>query len=80
MSDDPTEEAIKREIAAAAKILREDGHSARLSAIETKLAKHFPDTPEPPADDGKPKAPPKGDPKPPGGGKRKSLWWGEVDD
>jgi hypothetical protein len=83
---DPTEDMIKREVAAAAKILREDGHSVRLAAIEAKLAKQFPDEPEPgsgepPADDGKPKAPPKKDaPAPSGGGKRPGLWWGDAVD
>lgn len=76
---DPTEEVIKREIAAAAKILREDGHSVRLSNIEAKLNKHFPDEPEedPNADPSKPKSPEKKDPKddpPP----KKGLWWGDA--
>jgi hypothetical protein len=74
MSDDPTEDVIRREVAEAARILREDGHSVRLSAIEAKLDKHFPDQ-EPP--EGTPKPPDKKD-KPSEPPKRKSLWWGEV--
>lgn len=74
MPDDPTEETVKREIAAAARILREDGHAVRLSRIEDKLNKHFPDQ-EPDDLSGKPKAPGKKDPAEPP--KRKSLWWGE---
>jgi hypothetical protein len=72
---EPTEDMIKREIAAAAKILREDGHSVRLTRIEEKLARQFPD---PPDDDpsGKPGAPPRKDPAPKP--VRKSLWWGEI--
>jgi hypothetical protein len=77
MSDDPTEEIIKREVAEAARILREDGHAANLSAIRAKLDKHFPDE-NPDGGDIKdgPKPPDKKDPAdaPP---KRKGLWWGE---
>ena len=50
---DPTEDVIKREIAEAARILREDGHSVRLANIEAKLNKHFPDEPETDPKDGK---------------------------
>jgi len=80
--EDPTEEIIKREIAEAARILREDGHSANLAAIRAKLDKHFPDEPDPDTeDDGdgpkKPDKKPAGDPEP---SKKSSLWWGDISD
>jgi hypothetical protein len=79
MGNDPTEDVVKREVAEAARILREDGHAVRLSAIEAKLNKHFPD--EPPEDDpnGPPKPPDAIPPKEPGD-KKKGLWWGDSDD
>lgn len=66
---DPTEDIIKREIAAARQILRED----RLLA---KLNKHFPDDP-PPHDpkDGPPPPDPKDPPADPP--KKRGIWWGE---
>jgi hypothetical protein len=80
MPDDPTEEIIKREVAEAARILREDGYSVRLGVIEAKLNKHFPD--EPPADD---KDDPNGPPKPPDPkdptappAKKSGIWWGDA--
>lgn len=72
MPDEPTEDIIRKEVAEAARILREDGHSVRLGKIEEKLNKHFPDEPEP----ANPLTPPKGDPKK-SGEKRSSLWWGD---
>lgn len=81
--EDPTEEVIKREIREAARILREDGHAVRLTAIEAKLDKHFPDEPEPEEDDpnGPPKPPDQKDPPNDGDTKRKkSLWWGDLDE
>jgi hypothetical protein len=74
MAEDPSEEAIKREVAAAARILREDGHAVRLAAIEARLDKAFPEQ-DPP----NPLTPPRNPPKP-SGGKRKSLWWGEIEE
>lgn len=84
MGDDPTEEVIKREVAEAARILREDGHSVRLAAIEAKLNKHFPDEPDPGKVD--PNAPPEPPDKkeppadPTGKKKPSSIWWGDVPD
>lgn len=77
-SDDPTEDMIRREIAEAARILREDGHATRLSAIEAKLSKHFPDEDDE-ADDGKPKPPRRTEPKP-SGSRKSSIWWGDQID
>jgi hypothetical protein len=78
MGNDPTEDVIKREIAAAAKILREDGHAVRLSAIEAKLDKHFPDEPEGDDDPNGPKKPDKKpEPSPSGTKPRGGIWWGE---
>jgi len=85
MSDDVSAE-LKREVAEAARILREDGHAVRLAAIEDRLKKHFPDEePEPdpdePPDPDKPPAPPKKDPPAPPADdvKRRSRfsWWPE---
>jgi hypothetical protein len=67
MADDPTEAIIKREIAAARRILRED-------RVLAKLDKHFPD--EPPVDPGAPPAPPKKDP-PADPPKKSGIWWGD---
>ena len=79
--EDPTEDIIKREVAEAARILREDGHAVRLSAIEAKLNKHFPDEPSGEDDDSdgpkKPDKKPDGDTAPP---KKSSLWWGDFSD
>jgi hypothetical protein len=68
---------MKAEIVAAAKILREDGHSVNLAAIRAKLDKQFPDEP-PPADPNAPPAPPPVDPKPPAASVPKGSrfgWW-----
>jgi hypothetical protein len=67
--DNPTEAMVRREIAAARRILRED-------RILAKLGKHFPD--EPPSDPGAPppdKKDPPGDPTPVT--PKKGLWWGD---
>jgi hypothetical protein len=76
---DPTEDVIKREIAEAARILREDGHSVRLANIEAKLNKHFPDEPETDPKDGKdgPISPDKKDPKESSTKPRGGIWWGD---
>lgn len=66
MSTEPTEAIIRREIAAARRILRED-------KILAKLGKAFPD--EPPADPNAPPAPPKKDPPEPP--VKRGIWWGE---
>jgi len=85
MTDDPTEEIIRREVAEAARILREDGISVRLSAIEAKFSKHFPDDPpnDPDTKDGDdPNGPPKPpDPKDPPNKpepEKRGLWWGNA--
>ena len=46
MTPDEIKAEMRKEIREAAAILRDDGHSVRLSRIEEKLAKHFPDDPE----------------------------------
>ena len=66
---EPTEDIIKREIAAAREIIRSD-------RIMGKLNKHFPD--EEPEDDGNPKAPKKKDDPPVEPPKRGGIWWGEA--
>lgn len=66
MTDDPTEAMIRKEIARARKILRED-------KVLGKLNKAFPDEPQNPP--GGPPAPPPVDPKDPPEPK-KGLWWG----
>lgn len=63
---EPTEATIKREIAAARRILRED-------RILAKLNKAYPD--EPPADPNAPPAPPRKDPPEPK--VKQGIWWGE---
>lgn len=86
MSEDLSAE-LKREVAEAARILREDGHAVRLSNIEATLKKHFPDEApegEPELDEnGNPKPPPppkKDQPNPPVSDvkpKRRFGWWPE---
>lgn len=73
---------LKAEVAEAVKILREDGHSVRLTAIEAKLNKHFPDEPppDPDPDPNAPPPPPPVDPKPPASqrqSKSRFRWWPE---
>lgn len=77
---DPTEDIIKREVAEAARILREDGHAVRLSAIEAKLDKHFPDeNPDGGTDPNGPKKPDKKEePSKSGETKRGGIWWGDA--
>jgi len=79
MADD---KEIQEKIREAARILREDGHSVRLKAIEDKLAKHFPDDPPEGSEgsEGDPKPPPKKEePNESGEGReaKKSGWWPE---
>ena len=75
--DDPTEEMVKAEIAAAVKILREDG--VHISKTVGSLFEKFQGTKtEPPAEPPKPgegDPPPKKDPpaEPP---TKSGLWWG----
>jgi hypothetical protein len=69
MPEDPTEAMIKREIAAARRIIREDKMLAKLSKV-------YPD--EPPADPDAPPAPPAKDPADPP--VRRGLWWGTPKD
>lgn len=74
----PEEKAeIKKEIAEAQRILREDGIIASNKAIMEKLQKHFPDEPAEPVNPNEPQPPPRKDdpnapPQPP-----KSKWWGD---
>lgn len=64
---EPTEALVKREIARARQIIRED-------RILAKLDRHFPD--EPPADPDQPPPPPDKDPPEPP--KKRGVWWGET--
>lgn len=77
--EDPTEEMVKKEIADAVKILREDGvHiSKTIGGLFDKLqGKNEPPAPEPPGE-GNP--PPKKDTpaEPP---KKSGIWWGNRGD
>lgn len=74
MSDEDKEE-IRKEIAEAQRILREDHIIVSQKQILDKLHKHFP---EDDSDDGTPKPPDKKEdpnepPKP-----KKSAWWGDA--
>jgi len=72
--DEPTEAIIRREIAAARRILREDKILRSHSEMRERFDKQFPVAPE-----GTPQPPKPGDPKPPKPeGGRKSLWWGDA--
>ncbi len=80
--DDPTEEMVKREVAAAAKILREDGHALGLKALHDKIDKLLGGTSDESDDSTEGKPPPKSeDPKPSAGEKqkKKGLWWGNYE-
>ena len=83
MPEDPTEEMIKREIAAARAILRDDSVLKSHRELSTRLDKHFPPEPSPDnppdSDPGKPPSPPRKDP-PPVLKQRGGLWWGEFHD
>jgi hypothetical protein len=74
---DPTEDAIKSEIAAAVKILREDGvHIHKTYAqFQATLDKKEPPNPTDPPDPKEGDPPPPGDPKDPP--KKKGIWWGD---
>lgn len=75
--DEPTEAIIRREIAAARRILREDRVIKSHSEMRERFDKQFP--PDPVAPEGTPQPPKPGDPKPPKPeGGRKSLWWGDA--
>lgn len=85
MEDDPTEEQIKAEIAAAVKILREDG----VHLHKTYRKKYLAEPPEGGTPPEPPQSPKEGDPPPLKGKgkenepvKRKGIWWGnnEPDD
>lgn len=79
--EDPTEEMVKREIAAAAKILREDGHALSLKTLHDKLDKLLGGTSNESDDSTEGKSPPdSGNPKPSAGDKKtkKGLWWGNY--
>lgn len=74
MPDNPTEDMIRKEIAAARRIIREDKLIKSHGELRERLDKHFPDNSKT-GDDGPPKPP---DPVPPKETpKRTSLWWGE---
>jgi hypothetical protein len=72
--DEPTEAIIKREIAAARRILREDKVLASHAALSERIDKHFPAA-EPPADPSNPPPPPRKD-EPADPPPKTSLWWG----
>lgn len=75
MSDD-VEAMVKREIAAARRIIQEDRLLKSHGEIKAKLDKHFPDEVET-EEDGKPKAPDKKPEKETSAGDRKpGIWWG----
>ena len=76
MSDD-VEEMVKREVAEARRILREDRVLVSNAAILARLDKHFPDEPQP-ANPDKPQ-PPKKKEEPETGQpeKKPGVWWGD---
>jgi hypothetical protein len=74
MSED-VEAIVKREVAAARAILREDKLIASHGALKAKMDKHFPDEEEV-TDDGKPKPPDKKPTPEPGTDKKPGIWWG----
>lgn len=70
---DPTEDAVRREIARARRILQADRHADGLKNLTERMDRHFPDNsgkkgdgpPDPPP------AQPPADPEPKKGG----IWW-----
>lgn len=72
---EPTEEIIKREIAAAREIIRSDRHHAAITGLTERFDKKFPADPEAPEGTPQPPKPkdPPADPPP----VRRSVWWGE---
>lgn len=75
MADDPTEETIRKEIADAVKILRDDG--IHIHRTYSKFQKTLDPKPHPP--EGAP--PPARDPKPdPPKATKKGIWWGDRND
>jgi len=80
-----TDEEVQAEIREAVKIVSEDRERARYAQLHEKYGKGSGDGSgdSDSGNNGDGKTPPKkdGEPEPDldGGGKRKSLWWGEVD-
>lgn len=70
MNDDPTEDMVRREIAEAVRILKEDGFHVKRHF--QSLIAEFRSAPEPP---GPGDPPPPKDPKPPVSKKKRSLLW-----
>jgi hypothetical protein len=72
---EPTEEIIRREIAAARRILQEDRHHAALTGLTERFDKQYPQAPIPPKGTPPPPDPknPPADPPAP----RRSMWWGD---
>jgi hypothetical protein len=81
MESDPTEESIRKEIADAVRIAREDGmHIHKTYARFQKSLEGKPPTPPtPPTGDPK-DPPPLKDTPPPTPTKKKGIWWGDRDD
>lgn len=72
---DPTEDAVKREIAKARRIIQSDLHAAELRGLSERFDKHFPDNSDKEEDGDKPKPPPAVPPKEEP--VKRGLWWGE---
>ena len=80
---DPTEDMVKREIAEAVKILREDAglkHSRSMDERLARLEQRFGgSTDNGDGDEGKNKPPPKKEtPSEPAASKKRGLWWGDA--
>lgn len=71
---EPTEDIIKREIAAARRILQEDRHHAAITGLTERFDKKFPADPENP--EGTPPAPKPKEPASDIPAPKPSLWWG----
>lgn len=75
--DEPTEDIVRREIAKARDIIRNDKLLASHRQLSDRFSHHFPDK-SPGTDPGNPDGPQPPDPKPPAdpAPPKKSLWWG----
>ena len=71
---EPTEEIIKREIAAAREILRSDRHHAAITGLTQRFDEKFPA--EPKAPEGTPQPPKAKEPSDSLPAPKPSLWWG----
>lgn len=83
MSDqtDPTEDMVKREIAAAVEILRSDAslkHSRSMDERLGRLEARFGGGDDTGNGDGKTPPPKKEDPATPPASKKRGLWWGDA--